>query len=108
MEIGYQRELTYKHDDGSYSAFGKSDKSGSTWLTAYVARSFRQAANYIAIDENIIKSALEFLAKHQAENGSFPEVGRVIDHDHATENDNGVVLTAFTVLAFLENAVRIL
>ncbi|XP_037921191.1 CD109 antigen-like isoform X10 [Hermetia illucens] len=104
MEIGYQRELTYKHDDGSYSAFGKSDKSGSTWLTAYVARSFRQAANYIAIDENIIKSALEFLAKHQAENGSFPEVGRVIDHDHATENDNGVVLTAFTVLAFLENA----
>lgn len=31
MESGYQRELTYKHDDGSYSAFGKSDKSGSTW-----------------------------------------------------------------------------
>lgn len=28
---GYQRELTYKHDDGSYSAFGKRDESGNTW-----------------------------------------------------------------------------
>lgn len=38
--VGYQRELTYKHDDGSYSAFGKSDESGNTWsvnlLTARV------------------------------------------------------------------------
>ena len=29
--VGYQRELTYKHDDGSYSAFGKNDDSGNTW-----------------------------------------------------------------------------
>lgn len=29
--VGYQRELTFKHDDGSYSAFGKSDESGNTW-----------------------------------------------------------------------------
>lgn len=28
---GYQRELNYKHNDGSYSAFGKSDESGNTW-----------------------------------------------------------------------------
>lgn len=31
LEIGYQQELTYKRDDGSFSAFGKSDASGSTW-----------------------------------------------------------------------------
>ena len=29
MEAGYQRELTYKHRDGSYSAFGQG--SGSLW-----------------------------------------------------------------------------
>ena len=28
---GYQRELTYKRKDGSYSAFGNSDKEGSLW-----------------------------------------------------------------------------
>lgn len=28
---GYQRQLLYKHDDGSYSAFGKRDEEGNTW-----------------------------------------------------------------------------
>lgn len=31
LETGYQQELTYRHNDGSFSAFGKSDPSGSTW-----------------------------------------------------------------------------
>lgn len=31
LEKGYQQELTYKHSDGSFSAFGSSDPSGSTW-----------------------------------------------------------------------------
>lgn len=35
---GYQRELTYKHDDGSYSAFGKSDESGNTWWVEAASR----------------------------------------------------------------------
>lgn len=37
--VGYQRELTYKHDDGSYSAFGKSDESGNTWWVKAPPRS---------------------------------------------------------------------
>ena len=28
---GYQNELTFKHSDGSYSAFGEKDDSGNTW-----------------------------------------------------------------------------
>lgn len=28
---GYQRQLTYKHRDGAYSAFGERDASGSMW-----------------------------------------------------------------------------
>lgn len=28
---GYQRQLTYRHRDGSYSAFGERDASGSMW-----------------------------------------------------------------------------
>lgn len=31
LDIGYQQELTYRHGDGSFSAFGMSDPSGSTW-----------------------------------------------------------------------------
>ncbi|XP_062137560.1 CD109 antigen isoform X15 [Drosophila sulfurigaster albostrigata] len=99
LEIGYQRELTYKHDDGSYSAFGKSDKSGSTWLTAYVMRSFHQAAKYTNVDPKIIMDGLDFLASKQKDNGEFPEVGKVVDFAH----QNALGLTSFVVIAFFEN-----
>uniref|UniRef100_A0A0A1WID3 CD109 antigen n=1 Tax=Zeugodacus cucurbitae TaxID=28588 RepID=A0A0A1WID3_ZEUCU len=103
LDIGYQRELTYKHDDGSYSAFGKSDKSGSTWLTAYVMRSFHQAAKYSDIDPKVIVEGLDFLASKQTANGSFPEYGKLFDSAH--QNELG--LTAFVLLAFLENVEHI-
>lgn len=102
METGYQRELTYKHDDGSYSAFGKSDKSGSTWLTAFVAKSFRQASKYILVDESIIEQALDFLSSVQTENGSFPEVGHVSHAAMQGGASGGIALTAYTLITFLE------
>ena len=43
MLTGYQRELTYRRTDGSFSAFGQRDKSGSLWLTAFVLKTFAQA-----------------------------------------------------------------
>ncbi|XP_035739692.1 CD109 antigen-like isoform X1 [Vespa mandarinia] len=103
LEIGYQQELTYKHDDGSFSAFGMSDSNGSTWLTAFVAKSFRQATEYITIDNKVIDEALQWLSNNQAENGSFPEVGRVSHRDMQGGAAKGLALTAFTLIAFLEN-----
>ncbi|XP_039481382.1 CD109 antigen isoform X5 [Drosophila santomea] len=99
LEIGYQRELTYKHDDGSYSAFGKSDASGSTWLTAYVMRSFHQAGHYTNIDPKVISAGLDFLVSKQKESGEFPEVGKLFDN----ANQNPLSLTSFVLLAFFEN-----
>lgn len=78
MEIGYQRELTYRHNDGSYSAFGKSDAYGSVWLTAFVIKSYAQAKPYIYIDSNDIKMSLRFLQRSQQENGCFRETGKVL------------------------------
>ncbi|CAI9531413.1 unnamed protein product [Staurois parvus] len=46
---GYQRQLTYKRQDGSYSAFGERDSSGSMWLTAFVLKSFAQSRGFIYI-----------------------------------------------------------
>lgn len=65
MEIGYQRQLTYRHADGSFSAFGSFNETGSTWLTAFVARTFRQAAEHIDIEERIIDDALNWLSNMQ-------------------------------------------
>ncbi len=49
MITGYQRELTYRRSDGSFSAFGESDESGSLWLTAFVLKSFSQAKDLILL-----------------------------------------------------------
>lgn len=105
METGYQRELSYKHNDGSFSAFGKSDSSGSTWLTAFVARSFIQASKHIDVEPKIIDEALYWLSKIQAANGSFPEVGRVISSDMQGGAGRGIALTAYTLIALLEDKV---
>lgn len=65
MKQGYQNELGYKHDDNSFSAFGNSDPSGSSWLTAFVLRIFIQASPYITIDNNVIINGLAWLAGQQ-------------------------------------------
>lgn len=69
-----------------------------------MAKSFRQASTFINVEESVIVSALQWLADHQASNGSFPEVGKV----HHTEMQGGstyeLALTAYTLIAFLENS----
>nr|XP_018897644.1 PREDICTED: CD109 antigen-like isoform X2 [Bemisia tabaci] len=104
LETGYQQELTYKRPDGSFSAFGTADPNGSTWLTAFVAKSFRQATPHISIEESVIMEALSWLSNNQANNGSFPEVGKVSHSDMQGGSAKGLALTAYTLLAFLENA----
>ena len=106
-EIGYQRELKYKHRDGSFSVFGRYDKSGSTWLTAFVAKAFRQAASFVAVEEKIIEEALDWLAKTQTPDGAFPEKGSIFYKEMQGGSSNGVALTAYTLTAFLESKVRL-
>jgi len=100
-EIGYQRELTYKRDDGSFSAWGKSDPAGSTWLTAYVIRSFHQAGSHIDIDPSVLSAGLDFLKYRQQPNGQFAELGRVFFKSHGSP----LGLTSFVLLAFYQNTV---
>lgn len=74
-------------------------------MTAFVARSFRQAQPYITIEDSVIGDALNFLSVNQAINGSFPEVGKVSHVDMQGGSSKGIPLTAYVLLAFLENKV---
>ncbi|KAL1124405.1 hypothetical protein AAG570_001034, partial [Ranatra chinensis] len=103
LEAGYQQELSYKRADGSFSAFGKADANGSTWLTAFVARSFRQAMKYINVEEKVIEESLQWLSGNQDPSGAFPEVGQVSHRDMQGGSAKGLALTAYTLIAFLEN-----
>ncbi|XP_029436509.1 alpha-2-macroglobulin-like protein 1 isoform X2 [Rhinatrema bivittatum] len=99
---GYQRELTYKHGDGSYSAFGNSDGDGNTWLTAFVAKCFGQALHYIFIDENNVNDAVTWLGSHQSSNGCFANVGRLFHTAMKGGVDDEASLSAYCTVALLE------
>ncbi|XP_053399009.1 CD109 antigen-like isoform X3 [Mercenaria mercenaria] len=103
LEKGYQRELTFQHKDGSFSAFGDRDKSGSMWLSAFVTKSFHQAKKQIFIDDETIKRALDWMISRQNSDGSFPEPGRVIHKDMQGGSASGLGLTAFVLISLLEN-----
>ncbi|XP_040294196.1 alpha-2-macroglobulin-like [Bufo bufo] len=102
METGLQNQLNYKHTDGSYSAFGNSDPSGSTWLTAFVARIFFMGLKYIHIEYRHITEALDWLKGQQRSNGCFKSVGQIFPKERQVREDNMITLTAFVSLTFLE------
>ncbi|XP_064106159.1 alpha-1-inhibitor 3-like isoform X3 [Macrobrachium nipponense] len=106
MKQGYQRELKYRHQDGSYSAFGSSDESGSTWLTAFVLKSFAQARQYIQIDGDDLDMSRDWLKMKQMENGCFQSVGKVF-HKGMKGGIAGagspVPLTAYVLISLLES-----
>lgn len=104
VEIGYQQELSFRHNSGGYSVFGERTDMGvaSTWLTAYVIRFFIKASKFTPIEERIIRSGLDYLAKQQLESGEFPYTGYLFYP--AQQNRFG--FTAFVLMTFLEDKVR--
>ncbi|XP_069836262.1 alpha-2-macroglobulin-like protein 1 isoform X2 [Dendropsophus ebraccatus] len=102
LENGYQNQLNYKHKDGSYSVFGERDGSGSTWLTAFVARIFFQVWEQIEIDQSQITDPLNWLKGQQESNGCFKNVGQLYHKEIQGGLDSQISLTAYVTSAFLE------
>ncbi|OAF71020.1 Alpha-1-M, partial [Intoshia linei] len=108
IKHGYLSEINYKHDDGSYSAFGQSrGNSGSTWLTAYVLICFSRARAYILTDSNVYNSkyeeeAIKFLLSKKSKDGAFIEEGKII-HTFMQGGVNSVLtVTSFVVICLSE------
>ncbi|OWK54545.1 Alpha-2-macroglobulin, partial [Lonchura striata] len=100
---GYQRQLNYKHQDGSYSTFGQRyGQPGNTWLTAFVLKSFAQARHHIFIEEKHIQDALHWLSYKQKENGCFQSSGTLLNNAMKGGVDNEATLTAYITIALLE------
>ena len=102
MITGYQRELTYRRSDGSFSAFGDNDAQGSLWLTAFVLKTFAQADGLIYIDPGVLEGASDWIVRHQKGDGSFEPVG-FLHHQELLGGLHGKnALTAFVTVALLE------
>ncbi|XP_053874523.1 alpha-2-macroglobulin-like protein 1 [Malaclemys terrapin pileata] len=102
LRSGYQRQLLYKHHDGSYSAFGTTDQEGNTWLTAFVAKCFGQARPYIFLDDKNIRDALSWLQIYQLPSGCFRSVGKLFHTAMKGGVDGEVPLAAYITAAHLE------
>ncbi|XP_045146442.1 pregnancy zone protein-like [Echinops telfairi] len=104
LTSGYQRQLNYKHNDGSYSTFGDHGgrTPGNTWLTAFVVKSFSQAQSYIFVESSHIIIAFTWLSQRQKENGCFQCSGSLLNNAMKGGVDDEVTLSAYVTIALLE------
>ncbi|XP_033961667.1 complement C3-like [Pseudochaenichthys georgianus] len=105
IKTGYNRQLTYRKDDGSFGAWPK--HPSSSWLTAYVAKVFAMANSLVAVQSPHICEAIKFLIlKAQQPDGLFREVGRVIHGEMIGDvrgADSDASMTAFCLIAIQES-----
>ncbi len=99
---GYQRELTYRRSDGSFSAFGDSDPEGSLFLTSFVLKTFAQAKGLVFIDETVVADAARWITDHQNADGSFDAVGFLAHQDLMGGIRGKEALTAYVAVALME------
>ncbi|XP_034611578.1 alpha-1-inhibitor 3-like [Trachemys scripta elegans] len=102
LQSGYECELLYKHNDGSYSASRKRDARGNTWLTAFVLKSFGQARPYISIDEKHLEDALWWLHNRQRKTGCFRSVGKLLNNALQGGVVDELSLSAYITVVLLE------
>ncbi|XP_060586242.1 C3 and PZP-like alpha-2-macroglobulin domain-containing protein 8 [Ruditapes philippinarum] len=103
LQTGLQQELKYQRKDGSFSAFGNRDSSGSSWLTAFVLKCFGQAKDLIQIDDSVMVKAMVWLLRYQNSDGSFREPGKVIHRQMQGGSSSGTRMSAFILISLLEN-----
>ncbi|MBC2698100.1 MAG: alpha-2-macroglobulin [ANME-2 cluster archaeon] len=99
---GYQRQLTYQHRDGSFSAFGDSDPIGSLWLTAFVLQSFSSARDVTTIDDSVLDGAADWIMSNQNQDGSWDQIGFVHHQEILGGMSGKYSLSAYTALSLLE------
>ncbi|XP_071043014.1 A.superbus venom factor 1 [Parasteatoda tepidariorum] len=98
--LGYGNQLSYRKDDGSYSAWN--GKPTSTWLTAFVMKVFCQANKMVHIDEDVLCSGVKWLVSQQQPDGSFVENNPVYHIEMTGGVQGSIPMTAFVLIALEE------
>ncbi len=101
LTTGYQRELTFRRSDGSFSAFGENDDQGSLFLTSFVLDIFSECREVMSIDSTVLSDAASWIGDHQNGNGSFSPVGFVCHQEMlgGLDPSSRSALTAFVGIA---------
>ncbi|KAM3913964.1 alpha-2-macroglobulin-like protein 1 [Leptodactylus fuscus] len=99
---GFQRELKYRREDGSFSTFGERDGSGNTWLSAFVMKGFHASSRYIHVDKKYIRDTAAWLKENQEPSGSFKNRGKLFKSSIKGGANDEMSLNAYTAIALLE------
>uniref|UniRef100_A0A2K6T1K0 Ovostatin homolog 2-like n=1 Tax=Saimiri boliviensis boliviensis TaxID=39432 RepID=A0A2K6T1K0_SAIBB len=79
LSNGYQRQLSFKNSDGSYSIFWQQNQKGSVWLSALIFKTLERMKKYVLIDENVQKQTLIWLSSQQKRSGCFKNDGQLFN-----------------------------
>ncbi|XP_077026097.1 ovostatin homolog 2-like isoform X2 [Tamandua tetradactyla] len=102
LSNGYQKQLSFKNFDGSYSVFLQRNQKGSLWLTALTFKTLERMKEYVFIDEQIQKQTLIWLSSKQKADGCFTSDGKLFNNAWEGGDEEDILLTAYIVGAFLE------
>ncbi|XP_076370636.1 CD109 antigen-like isoform X2 [Tachypleus tridentatus] len=114
LNLGYQHQLSYQNDDGSFGMFQNS--KSSVWLTAFCVQVFHKASldewtNFLYIDPTVIAKAVKWLLNYQLPDGAFTEAN-FFPYDRKMKQNTGrlddipnhgkIALTAHVLITLLE------
>ncbi|XP_021169386.2 alpha-2-macroglobulin [Fundulus heteroclitus] len=100
LNIGYQRQLTYKDKTCAFITFDSGEVN--TWLTAFVMVTFYKAQSFIYVDPKIIEEARKWLECQQLDDGCFKMTGKLYNNKMRGDVPDAVTLSAYVTAALLE------
>uniref|UniRef100_A0A7N5J9N1 Alpha-macroglobulin receptor-binding domain-containing protein n=1 Tax=Ailuropoda melanoleuca TaxID=9646 RepID=A0A7N5J9N1_AILME len=80
LSNGYQKQLSFKNYDGSYSVFQQRNQKGSMWLSALTFKTLERMKEYVYVDEQVQKETLIWLSSKQNINGCFKSDGKLFNN----------------------------
>ncbi len=99
LQVGYQSQLAFRHSDGSYSVWGRSDPAGELWITAFALKTLAEAERHVYVDQSVIDRAADWIVARQQPDGSFGSPGFVHHRQLLAGTDGQPALTAFVASA---------
>ncbi|KAM8776859.1 ovostatin homolog 2-like [Rhynchonycteris naso] len=102
LSNGYQKQLSFKNSDGSYSVFWQKNQKGSLWLSAFTFKTLEGMKKYVFIDEQVQQQTLIWLSSKQENNGCFKSDGKLFNNAWEEKEEEDILLTAYIIGTFLE------